>query len=73
MTGASVGYGQGRTITIGAGSETSYIGTVANLDAENFAANGYSFGLFSYVFSDPDGLQFEVLSYWVNQTQNLTP
>lgn len=73
LTGASVGYGEGRTITIGAGSETSYTGTVANLDAENFAANGYSFGLFSYIFSDPEGPQFEVLNYWVNPTDIPSP
>lgn len=73
VTGASVGYGEGKTISISAGSETSYAGTVANLDAESFAANGYSFGLFSYVFDDPSGQQFEVLNYWVNQSANNAP
>jgi len=73
VTGASVGYGEGRTITLSSGSETSYTGTVANLDAANFAANSYSFGLFSYVYADAGGQQFEVLNYWVNQAANNAP
>lgn len=73
VTGMSIGYGEGKTITLSSGSETSYNGTVSNLDAENFAANGYSFGLFSYVFDEPGGQQFEVLNYWVNQAENNAP
>jgi len=69
----SVGYGEGTTITLSSGSETNYTGTVGNLDAENFAANSYSFGLFSYVYTDPGGQQFEVLNYWVNQAANNAP
>ena len=73
VTGASVGYGEGQTISLGAGMETSYTGTVSNLDAANFTNNGYSFGLYSYVYSDPSGQQFEVLDYWVNQVANNAP
>ena len=73
VTGMSIGYGEGRTISFSSGSETSYTGTVANLDAANFAANSYSFGLFSYIYSDPGGQQFEVLNYWVNQAANNAP
>jgi hypothetical protein len=73
VTGMSVGYGEGKSITLSSGSETNYTGTVANLDAENFTANPYSFGLFSYVYSDPGGQQFEVLNYWVNQAANNAP
>jgi hypothetical protein len=73
VTGMSVGYGEGKTVTLSSGSETNYTGTVGNLDAENFTANPYSFGLFSYVYSDPGGQQFEVLNYWVNQAANNVP
>jgi len=73
VTGMSIGYGEGKTITLSSGSETSYTGTVANLDEENFTANPYSFGLFSYVYSDPGGQQFEVLNYWVNQAATNAP
>jgi len=73
VIGMSVGYGEGNSITLSSGSETNYTGTVANLDAENFTANPYSFGLFSYVYSDPGGQQFEVLNYWVNQAANNAP
>lgn len=73
VTGFSIGYGEGKTITLSSGSETSYNGTVANLDEENFTANPYSFGLFSYVYSDPGGQQFEVLNYWVNQADTNAP
>ncbi len=73
VTGMSVGYGEGNTITLSSGSETSYTGTVANLDTENFTANPYSFGLFSYIYSGAGGQQFEVLNYWVNQAANNAP
>lgn len=73
VRGMSVGYGEGKAITLSSGSETSYTGSVANLDAENFTANPYSFGLFSYVYSDSGGQQFEVLNYWVNQAANNAP
>lgn len=69
VTGASVGYGEGRTISLSSGSETSYTGTVSNLDSDNFAANSYSFGLFSYIYSN-GGQEFEVLNYWVNSSNN---
>lgn len=73
VTGASVGFGEGKTITLSSGSETSYTGTVANLDEENFSANSYSFGLFSYIYSGAGGQEFEVLNYWVNQSPNNAP
>jgi hypothetical protein len=73
VTGFSIGYGEGKTVTLSSGSETNYTGTVANLDEENFTANPYSLGLFSYVYSDPGGQQFEVLNYWVNQAATNAP
>ncbi|MDH3200117.1 MAG: hypothetical protein OEM15_04400 [Myxococcales bacterium] len=37
------------------------------------STRSYSFGLYSYVYSDPSGQQFEVLDYWVNQVANNAP
>ncbi|MGB8328565.1 MAG: hypothetical protein WCE62_00450 [Polyangiales bacterium] len=47
--------------------------TGANLDATSVAGSNHSFGLFSYVYADPDGQQFEVLSYRVNRSANHAP
>ena len=63
--GASVGYGQGHTISYATGAEASYASTVSNLDAEHFATDQYKFGLFTYVHQT-NGRQFEVLNYWVH-------
>ena len=47
------------------GSSTTYTGAVGAIDAADFAANRYSFGLFTYVHRDPaSGREFEVLNYW---------
>jgi len=73
VTGYGVGYGEGLSVTLSAGSETNYTGTVANLDADNFVANGYSFGLFSYIYEDPSGQAFEVLNYSVTPASNNAP
>jgi len=73
ISGFSVGYGQGRTVTLSAGSETNYTGTVSNLDSDNFAANGYSFGLFSYIYEGPGEQEFEVLNYYVRPAPNNAP
>jgi hypothetical protein len=68
ITGFGIGYGEGLAVTLSAGSETNYTGTVANLDADNFVSNGYSFGLFSYIYEDPSGQAFEVLNYTPTDT-----
>lgn len=40
--------------------------TVGAIEAVDFAAHRYSFGLFTYVRRDPaTGREFEVLDYWV--------
>jgi hypothetical protein len=66
LAGYSVGTELSASLRITYGVATIYSGTVSNIDAENFAANAYSFGLFSYVYTDPaSGQQFQVLNYWV--------
>lgn len=66
MAGYSVGATNENNLTITYGSSTIYSGAVSSLDADNFAANAYSYGLFSYVYTDAaSGQQFEVLNYWV--------
>jgi hypothetical protein len=66
LAGYSVGTEVTASLRIAYGTATIYSGTVSNIDAENFASNAYSFGLFSYVYTDPiSGEQFQVLNYWV--------
>jgi hypothetical protein len=66
MAGYSVGTEITAALRIAYGEATIYGGTVSNIDAENFASSAYSFGLFSYVYTDPSsGQQFQVLNYWV--------
>jgi hypothetical protein len=64
LTGYSVGYGVSASLTITSGSSTSYSVTVGDLDAENFAANQYSYGMFTYV-QPVSGQEFEVINFWV--------
>ncbi|MGB5810894.1 MAG: hypothetical protein WBG86_10205 [Polyangiales bacterium] len=73
ITGGSIGYGEGRTVTLSSGTETSYTGTVSNLDADNFAANGFGFSLFSYIYDGPGDQVFEVLHYSVTPAANNAP
>ena len=48
------------------GEGSSYVGTVGSIDAKNFASRQYRFGLFTYLYADPDtGREFEVINYWV--------
>lgn len=66
LAGYSVGTEVTAALRIAYGEATIYGGTVSNIDADNFAANAYSFGLFSYVYNDSSsGQQFQVLNYWV--------
>jgi hypothetical protein len=66
LSGFSVGTGSSRSLSVTKGMETAYTGSVGNLDAESFVGEGYSFGLFAYVYEDPaTGRQLEVLNYWV--------
>ena len=66
LGGFSVGTEATASLQISYGTASIYGGTVSNIDAANFADNAYSFGLFSYVYTDPGtGQQFQVLNYWV--------
>ena len=64
MAGFSVGYGASASLTISSGSSTSYAVTVGDINAENFAANQYSYGMFTYV-QTLDDQEFEVINFWV--------
>ncbi len=62
----SIGAGVDSSLSISHGRESSYVGSVSNLPSENFASDGYQFGLFTYIYDDADNeQQFEVINYWV--------
>ncbi len=66
LGGVSVGVGSERTWRITSGQSTTYTGVVGAIEAANFAAHRYSYGLFTYVHRDPrTAQQFQVLNYWV--------
>jgi hypothetical protein len=73
VTGGGVGVGAGIGGTLGAGlswgttTSTIYRGSIGSIDADNFAANRYDAGLFTYIFNygNPAAPQFEVINYWV--------
>jgi len=66
LGGVSFGASQTDTFRITSGQSTTYTGVVGAIDAADFSANRYSFGLFTYVYRDSaTGQEFEVLDYWV--------
>ena len=65
LAGTSVGVESERTWRITSGTSTTYTGVVGAIDSQNFSANRYSFGLFTYVYRSPSRQQFQVLNYWV--------
>lgn len=66
VAGFSVGLDTERSLQIVHGEESSYTGTVADLPPDSFAANGYDWGLYTYVLDDHEsGQEFEVINYWV--------
>ena len=66
LVGGSVGASVGAEFRITSGMSTTYTGVVGAIDADDFSANQYSFGLFTYVHRDArTGREFEVLNYWV--------
>lgn len=66
LVGLSFGASTTDTVVVTSGSSTSYTGSVGAIDAANHADAGYSFGLFTYVRTDPaTGQEFEVIQYWV--------
>ncbi|MCB9877463.1 MAG: hypothetical protein H6835_07680 [Planctomycetes bacterium] len=65
LVGTSVGVSSTSTWKVTSGQSTTYTGVVGAIDAANFSANRYSFGLFTYVFRASGQQQFQVLDYWV--------
>ena len=66
LAGTSVGVESSNTWRITSGTATTYTGVVGAIDAANFSANSYSYGLFTYVYrSSSARQQFQVLNYWV--------
>ena len=66
VAGVGVGYGTRDLVTVRSGERTTYTGLVGSIEASQFAANQYSFGLFTYVFRDSrSGQKYQVLNYWV--------
>jgi hypothetical protein len=67
--GYSIGAGFEASLGVTSGSETTYTGSVGNIDAANFSQHAYSYGMFTYVqeLTDSQGndLEFEVINYWV--------
>ena len=64
--GGTAGWAKGSTFTVSSGSETTYVGSVGNINGDNFPADTYSWGMFTYAQRDLDsGKKFEVINYWV--------
>ncbi|MEJ2289880.1 MAG: hypothetical protein P8Y02_14815 [Deinococcales bacterium] len=59
----NVGYGSSAGLTVTSGSSTTDVGTVGSIDAADYSANDYDFGLFTYV-QPIDGQEVEVVNYW---------
>ncbi len=66
LTGVSFGASTTDTVVVTSGESTRYVGSVGAIDAANHSSAGYSFGLFTYVRTDPGtGQEYEVIQYWV--------
>ena len=66
VRGTTYGYSVDAMYSITSGSETTYSGVVGAIDSANFAANQYSFGMFTYTQDHPvSNQQFHVINYWV--------
>lgn len=64
----SVGFSATWSFNLKRAEGTVYEGSVGSIDAANFAAQQYRFGLFTYLQADPDsGDEFEVINYWVER------
>ncbi|UCF94276.1 MAG: VCBS repeat-containing protein, partial [Desulfobacterales bacterium] len=67
LGGFSVGASAGTNLTLTNGTSTLYSGSVGAIDADNFIANLYTYGLFAYKHRDSaSGQEFEVINYWVD-------
>jgi hypothetical protein len=62
--GFSVGYGVEAALSFTSGSQTTFSGTVGSISAADYAANAYSWGIFTYAQEAADQ-EFEVINYWV--------
>ncbi len=68
VAGFSVGTSADRTLQIIHGQEAEYTGVVAdmNLSTEQYGQSRYSWGLFTYLYTDPVSTQeYEIINYWV--------
>jgi hypothetical protein len=67
--GGSVGAGVEAGISWGTSETSIYRGTIGSIDADHFADNLYSVGLFTYIYNyrNPGVQQFEVVNYWVTR------
>lgn len=64
LAGYTVGSGRESSVQITSGESTTYSVTVGDIDAANFTANQYSYGIFTYV-QEVEGQEFEVINFWV--------
>lgn len=67
IIGGSIGGSLEAGLSWGSSNTTTYRGTVGEIAPEDFAGNGYSYGLFTYIYNygDRGKPQFEVINYWV--------
>lgn len=69
LVGGSIGGGVEAGLSWGTSNSTIYRGTVGDIAPSDFGGNGYSYGLFTYIYNYGDRTQpqFEVVNYWVEQ------
>ncbi len=67
VIGGSVGGSVEAGLSWGSSNSTIYRGTVGDIAPDSFGGNGYSYGLFTYIYNygDRTQQQFEVVNYWV--------
>jgi hypothetical protein len=67
--GGSIGGSVDAGLSWGTSNSTIYRGTVGDIAPDDFAGNGYSYGLFTYIYNygDRGKPQFEVVNYWVER------
>lgn len=69
VVGGSIGGSVEAGLSWGTSNATIYRGTVGDIAPSDFAGNGYSYGLFTYIYNygDPSKPQFEVVNYWTER------
>lgn len=69
VVGGSIGGSVEAGLSWGTSNSSIYRGTVGDIAPSDFAGNGYSYGLFTYIYNYGDRTrpQFEVLNYWVER------